>query len=86
MLGAGLDTFAQRRPDLRERLTVFEVDQPGTPFLSFYSPEEMVARAGAAGFADARHVSSRVLADRYFAGRPDGLRSSTGEDLVVATT
>ncbi len=29
LLGAGLDTFAQRRPALAERLTVFEVDQPG---------------------------------------------------------
>ena len=29
LLGAGLDTFAQRRPELASRLTVFEVDQPG---------------------------------------------------------
>ena len=29
ILGAGLDTFAQRRPDLASRLTVFEIDQPG---------------------------------------------------------
>lgn len=29
LLGAGLDTFAQRRPDLAARLRVFEVDQPG---------------------------------------------------------
>jgi methyltransferase (TIGR00027 family) len=30
ILGAGLDTFAQRRTDLVPRTTVFEVDQPGT--------------------------------------------------------
>ncbi|WP_079145851.1 class I SAM-dependent methyltransferase [Streptomyces lydicus] len=30
ILGAGLDTFAQRRPEVGSRLTVFEVDQPGT--------------------------------------------------------
>ncbi len=30
ILGAGLDTFAQRRPDLASRLTVFEIDQPET--------------------------------------------------------
>ncbi len=30
LLGAGLDTFAQRRPELASRLVVFEVDQPGT--------------------------------------------------------
>ncbi len=29
LLGAGLDTFAQRRVDLAARMTVFEVDQPG---------------------------------------------------------
>lgn len=30
LLGAGLDTFAQRRPELASRLRVFEIDQPGT--------------------------------------------------------
>jgi len=30
ILGAGLDTFVHRRPDLRDRLAVFEIDHPGT--------------------------------------------------------
>lgn len=30
ILGAGMDTFAVRRPDLLEKLTVFEVDHPAT--------------------------------------------------------
>src|SRR5678816_3925167 len=29
ILGAGLDTFAQRRPELAARLIVFEIDRPG---------------------------------------------------------
>lgn len=29
ILGAGLDTFAQRRPDLASHMQVFEIDQPG---------------------------------------------------------
>jgi methyltransferase (TIGR00027 family) len=29
ILGAGLDSFAQRRPELAGRLRIFEVDQPG---------------------------------------------------------
>lgn len=29
ILGAGLDTFAQRRPDLATKVDIFEVDQPG---------------------------------------------------------
>jgi methyltransferase (TIGR00027 family) len=57
----------------------------GTPFLSFYSPEEMLDAASTAGFREARHVSSRELTERYFSGRHDGLRPSTGEDLLVAT-
>ena len=93
ILGAGLDTFAQRRPEIASRLRVFEVDQPGTcaraagtPFVSFYTPTEMLVLAREIGFADAQHVSGTSLAERYFADRTDGLRPSTGEDLLLATT
>lgn len=58
----------------------------GTPFVSFYTPAEMLALAHDAGFAEARHVSGPMLAGRYFADRTDGLRPSTGEDFVVAAT
>jgi methyltransferase (TIGR00027 family) len=58
----------------------------GTPFISFYTPQEMLALAHEAGFKDAQHVSGSSLAERYFADRTDGLRPSTGEDFVVATT
>lgn len=58
----------------------------GTPFISFFTPPEMVAMAREAGFADARHVSAHMLNQRYFIGRLDGLRMSSGEDLLVATT
>ena len=58
----------------------------GTPFVSFYPPQEMVDLAREAGFKAVQHVSGTSLAERYFAGRPDGLRPSTGEDFIVATT
>ena len=58
----------------------------GTPFISFYTPQEMLALAHDAGFKDAQHVSGSTLAERYFTNRADGLRPSTGEDFVVATT
>ena len=58
----------------------------GTPFISFFTPDEMLAMAREAGFKDARHVSGRELSERYFGGRADGLRPSTGEDLLIATT
>ena len=58
----------------------------GTPFVSFYRPEDMLAMARGAGLAGVRHVSGSSLAERYFAGRSDGLRPSSGEDFLVATT
>jgi methyltransferase (TIGR00027 family) len=59
----------------------------GTPFVSFFTPEQMLALARDAGFRDARHVSAADLAERYFKGRPDGLRPPfNAEELLIATT
>ena len=58
----------------------------GTPFISFYTPDEMLALARESGFKDAEIVAGTLLTERYFAGRTDGLRPSSGEDLLVATT
>lgn len=58
----------------------------GTAFAALYAPEEMLAIARDAGFREARHVASSELARRYFAGRSDGLRPSSGEDFLVAST
>jgi hypothetical protein len=57
----------------------------GTPFISFYTPDEMLALARDAGFNDTRYVARASLAERYFANRSDSLRPSSGEDLLVAT-
>jgi methyltransferase (TIGR00027 family) len=195
LLGAGLDTFAQRRPEIASRITIFEVDQPGpqawkrqrlvelgfgipdslrlvpvdfetttwwdgllangfeadepavvaslgvsmyltreataatlsqsatlapgstfamtfmqpvelvdpaerdmhratnaaarasgTPFISYYAPDEILAMAREAGFTAARHVSAADYTQRYFAARTDGLEPFTTEELLVATT
>jgi methyltransferase (TIGR00027 family) len=59
----------------------------GTPFLSFFTPQEMLALAREAGFREVRHVSAATLTERYFAGRTDGLRPpNNSEELLVATT
>ena len=59
----------------------------GTPFISFFTPSEMLALARACGFKEARHISAAILAERYFAGRTDGLRPpDNAEELLVATT
>jgi methyltransferase (TIGR00027 family) len=59
----------------------------GTPFISFFMPEAMLALAREAGFKDVQHVSAETLAQRYFAGRTDGLRPPrNSEELLVART
>jgi hypothetical protein len=59
----------------------------GTPFISFFTPEEMLGMGRDAGFRDAQHVSAASLAERYFAGRTDGLRPpNNSEELLVAST
>ena len=59
----------------------------GTPFISFFTPAEMLALAREAGFRNVEHVSVANLAERYFANRTDGLRPpNNSEELLVATT
>src|SRR5438874_13687319 len=59
----------------------------GTPFISFFTPAEMLALARDTGFNDVHHVSAATLAQRYFAGRTDGLHPpNNSEELLVATT
>ena len=59
----------------------------GTPFISFFTPAQMLALGREAGFRAVEHVSAADLARRYFAGRTDGLRPpDNSEELLVATT
>jgi methyltransferase (TIGR00027 family) len=59
----------------------------GTPFISFFTPTEMLTLARDAGFKEVEHVSAAALAQRYFAGRTDGLRPpNNSEELLVTTT
>lgn len=57
----------------------------GTPFLSFFTPAEILTLARGAGLQDLQHVSADDLAKRYFAHRTDGLRPpKNSEELLVA--
>jgi methyltransferase (TIGR00027 family) len=59
----------------------------GTPFVSFFTPTEILGLARDEGFKEVQHVSAAALAERYFAGRTDGLRPPrNSEELLVATT
>jgi methyltransferase (TIGR00027 family) len=58
----------------------------GTPFVSYFTPDEILSLAREAGFRQAEHVSAAMLTKRYFAGRTDGLRPpNNAEELLVAT-
>jgi O-methyltransferase involved in polyketide biosynthesis len=73
------------RPGLE--LAVKGARASGTPFISFFTPTEILALAREAGFREVQHVSAAALAKRYFAGRTDDLRPpNNAEELLIATT
>ncbi len=58
----------------------------GTPFVSFFKPEEVIALANDAGFKDANIVSPQKIEQIYFTGRSDGLLPADGEMFLMART
>jgi methyltransferase (TIGR00027 family) len=59
--------------------------EAGTPFLSFFYPDEIVKMALSAGFKKALSIETAEL-EKYFAKRSDGLRPAKGEGILVAST
>jgi hypothetical protein len=58
-----------------------------TPFISYFTPDQMLQLASEAGFRSVEHIAGTTLAERYFAERADGLRPpNNAEELVVART
>ncbi|SOD84709.1 class I SAM-dependent methyltransferase [Streptomyces sp. Ag109_G2-15] len=78
------DVEPDQRPQLQA--AVNGARAAGTPFLSFFTPPQILALARETGFREVRHVTAEELGERYFADRTDGLRPSRGEELLVATT
>ena len=76
-------------PEVRPGLQMAEkgARASGTPFISFFTPAEMLTLARESGFKDVQHVSAATLARRYFSGRIDSLHPpNNSEELLVATT
>ncbi len=76
-------------PDVRPGLERAEqgARASGTPFISFFTPSEMMKLAREAGFRQTEHVSAATLTQRYFSDRTDGLRPpDNSEELLVAVT
>jgi len=60
--------------------------EAGTPFISFFTPAEILAMANDAGFKDAKTISTKDLEELYFKDRTDKLIPARGEVFLLATT
>ena len=88
ILGAGLDSFAQRRPEIASRLKVFEVDQPGPQAwkrqrlveLGFGIPEWL--RLVPVDFEPGGSWSERLAESGFDASRP-AVVASTGVSMYL---
>ncbi len=78
--------LVDREEQAMHRATNAAARASGTPFISYYAPDEILTIARDSGFKTARHVSAADYTQRYFADRTDGLRPFTTEELLVATT
>lgn len=58
----------------------------GTPWISFFTHDEMAALALGAGFASARAVTTAEVAAPHLQGRTDGLTAASGESILIART
>ncbi|OPC53751.1 SAM-dependent methyltransferase [Elizabethkingia miricola] len=58
--------------------------QAGTPFISFFSPEEIIAIAKESGLNNTELVSTEDIKDLYFKNRTDGLSPASGEVFLLA--
>jgi methyltransferase (TIGR00027 family) len=60
--------------------------EAGTPFVSFFTPDEILALGHDAGFTEIRITSTKDMEQLYFVNRTDGLLPTSGEIFLLATT
>lgn len=58
----------------------------GTPFVSFFSPDEIRAMSNEAGLKNSRTISTKDMEQLYFSDRTDNLAPASGEVFLLATT
>ena len=58
----------------------------GTPFVSFFDPDEILTMAKNAAFKEAKTISTRDMEQSYFKDRTDDLLPASGEVFLLATT
>lgn len=73
-------------PERSRHAAVYErARAAGTPFVSFFRPDEMLDLAREAGFSRAEHIGTDDIVARYFSGRSDALKPAKGESFLIAT-
>ncbi len=60
--------------------------EAGTPFVSFFKPNEILDLALAAGFEETKTISTKDMEQYYFTNRTDNLLPASGEVFLLATT
>ncbi|MGK9127297.1 class I SAM-dependent methyltransferase [Olivibacter sp. SA151] len=60
--------------------------EAGTPFVSFFAPQEVLALAKEVGFKEARVFSTKEMEQTYFKDRADQLLPASGEVFLLAAT
>jgi len=58
----------------------------GTPFVSFFSVDEIVKLAQEVGLKEIQTVSTKDMTEKYFKGRTDNFVPASGEFFLVART
>ena len=56
----------------------------GTPMISFFTPDEILALADNAGFKEAKTISTKDMIQYYFTNRTDNLLPASGEVFLLA--
>lgn len=80
-----LDELEAKERSLME-FVMQKAKESGTPFLSLFSPTEILDLAKKAGFRNTKYVSAEDLYHKYFLNRSDGLRAGQAEAFLVAST
>ena len=66
------------------QMSIKGAGEAGTPFVSFFSPDEILELAREAGFKEAKTISTKDM--DYFTNRADHLLPASGEVFLLATT
>ena len=72
------------KPNLE--FTLKKAAESGTPFISLFSPEEILEMSRDAGFKISKYISIDDIRLKYFQDRQDGLIPGSGEYFLVAST